>query len=342
MATFEKRRQQDGTVSYRARVRLQGHEPKTRTFTRLTDAKDWARSIEDNFKRGRLVPTNEAAKRTVADMIDRYTTQSLPRKARNRDAKKVAALLTWWKGRIGKVALANATRPLIVEVRDELLSEKTRFGRLRAPSTVNRYLAAISVAFNEAVREWGWLEINPVPAVGKGAEHPGVIRFLSDAEREALLRACAASGALWLRPLVLLALSTGGRRGELLGLRWADVDLAQGVVTFHITKNRDRRAIPVTGAALKALKDWSKVRRIDSDFVFPGEPLTDEEKAAGTAERPLHIETAWREALLEAKIKEFRFHDLRHSAASYLAMSGATAPEIAAVLGHRTLQMVKR
>lgn len=332
MATIEKRPQKNGTTRYRARVRLDGHEQKTRTFSRLTDARDWARSVEDDLKRGRLVPSNEASRRTVADMIERYITHSIPRRPRNRDAKKVAALLGWWKGRIGRMSVANVSRPLIVECRDELLAGTTRRGGPRSPATVNRYLAALSAVFKEAMREWGWVDRNPVTAVGRGAEHPGVIRFLSADEREALLHACAAHSAPWLHPLVLLALSTGARRGELLGLRWPDVDLTRGVVTFHITKNRDRRAVPVAGAALTVLREWAKVRRIDTDLVFPGNPI----------ERPLNIEGPWREALRTAKVEDFRFHDLRHSAASYLAMSGATAPEIAAVLGHKTLQMVKR
>lgn len=332
MAVIENRRQNDGSVRYRARVRLKGHPERSQTFERKSDARDWARQIEADLKRGRYVPTSEAARRTVAEMVDRYTTQSLPRRARNRDSRKSVALLSWWKSKIGAVAVANVTPALIAEHRDELLNEKTRFGRQRAPATVNRYLAAISACFREAMREWHWIEQTPMAAVGRGAESPGVVRFLSDDERVRLLRATAAHDARWLHPLVLLALATGARRGELLGLRWADVDLERGVITLHVTKNRERRAIPVAGGALSALRAWAAARVDGAEFVFPG----------ATPGKPLAIDAAWRDALAAAELAEFRFHDLRHSAASYLAMSGATAPEIAAVLGHKTLQMVKR
>ncbi|HEX2826049.1 MAG TPA: site-specific integrase [Burkholderiales bacterium] len=332
MAIIETRKQHDGTLSYRARVRLKGHPEHSQTFTRKTDARDWAQQIEATLRRGRQLPTAEASRRTVAEMIDRFTTQSLPRRARNKDAVKTSALLTWWRERIGDVAIVHVTPALIAECRDELLAGKTTRGGLRTPATVNRYLAAISACFREAIREWHWLEQSPMPAVSRGAEHPGVVRFLSEDERDRLLRATASHGAPWLRPLVMLALATGARRGELLGLRWADVDLERGMVTFHITKNRERRSVPVAGSALTVLRTWADARRADDDRVFPG-PLPT---------LPLNIENAWRDALATADVRDFRFHDLRHSAASYLAMSGATAPEIAAVLGHKTLAMVKR
>ena len=188
MATIEKRLQQDGKTKYRVRVRLRGHEEKTRTFNRLTDARDWARSIEDDYKRGRIVPTNEAARRTVADMVDRYVAYDLPRKERNRDANKTAALLSWWKGRIGRLAVANVTPALIAEQRDKLLSEDSRFGRPRKTSTWNRYKAALSGVYKVAIQEWHWTDRNPLAAVARGAEHPGVVRFLSDTKG---MRYCA-------------------------------------------------------------------------------------------------------------------------------------------------------
>ncbi len=333
MAIIETRKQRDGTVKYRARVRAIGHPDQSRTFTRKTDARDWARQVEVDLQRGRNLPSREAARRTVADMIERYTTKTLPAKARNKDSTKVVALLEWWRLRLGKVALISANPQMISECRDELLSTKTRLGSLRSPATVNRYLAAISACFRAAVREWHWIEYSPMAAVSRGSESDGVVRFLDEAERGRLLRACKASWAPWLYPLVLLALATGGRRGELLGLKWRDVDLDRGVVVFHVTKNRERRAVPIAGMVIEALRTWAGKDPVLPDaLVFP----------APTEGRPLYIEQAWRDTLTAAEITEFRFHDLRHSAASYLAMSGATAPEIAAVLGHKTLQMVKR
>jgi integrase len=197
---------------------------------------------------------------------------------------------------------------------------------------VNRYLGALSHAFSIAVKEWGWLEDSPMRKVSKPREPRGRVRFLSDEERTRLLDACQGSHNPYLSAIVTLALATGARRGELLGLRWPDVDLRRGTLTFHQTKNRERRAVPLTGQALALMCEHAKVRRLDTALVFPNP----------TGTKPATIRAAWEGAVEHADIKDFRFHDLRHSAASYLAMSGASLAEIAEVLGHKTLAMVKR
>ena len=160
--------------------------------------------------------------------------------------------------------------------------------------------------------------------VKKPAMPRGRVRFLDDDERRRLLDACLVSESPHLYPTVVLALSTGMRRGEILGLRWRDVDLKAGFAILHDTKNGERRRVPITGHALIVFRNHSKVRSLDSDHVF------------------VDVRRAWLTAVKRAGIEDFRFHDLRHSAASYLAMNGASPGEIAEVLGHKTLQMVKR
>ena len=127
-------------------------------------------------------------------------------------------------------------------------------------------------------------------------------------------------------------MATGARRGELLGLRWPDMDLKRGTLTFHATKNGARRAVPLTGQALVLMRQHAKLRPLATALVFP-DP---------TGSRPLSIRNAFEKAIERAAIADFRFHDLRHTAASYLAMNGASLMEIAGVLGHKTLNMVKR
>jgi integrase len=156
--------------------------------------------------------------------------------------------------------------------------------------------------------------------------------WLEAQERYQLLEACQASRNPYLYTIVVLALATGARRGELLGLRWPDVDMKRGTLTFHETKNGERRAVPLTGQALTLLHQHAKVRRLDTTLVFPN----------SSGGRPLGIREAFEGAVERADITDFRFHDLRHTAASYLAMSGASLAEIAEVLGHKTLAMVKR
>ena len=135
---------------------------------------------------------------------------------------------------------------------------------------------------------------------------------------------------------MLLAITTGGRRGEISGLRWRDVDLKRRRIIFEETKNGETRAAPLVGPAFEAMKEWSKVRPLDdAAFVFSG-------RTAKTRNRPLDFQRPWMTALKRAELDDFRFHDLRHTAASYLAMHGAGLREIADILGHKTLAMVQR
>jgi len=130
----------------------------------------------------------------------------------------------------------------------------------------------------------------------------------------------------------VLALATGARRGELLNLRWSDVNVKRGTLTFHQTKNGERRAVPLIGDALEVLTQHVKGQHLDTSLVFPD----------STGTRPVGMREAFEWAVKRAGIVNFRFQDCRHTAASYLAMNGASLAEIAEVLGHKTLAMVKR
>lgn len=320
-------------TSYRVQIRLRGHPEASATFDRRTDAKAWAQRTEAAIREGRYFPQAEARRRTVADLVDRYLEQV---KAK-RDAayyERKRALLAWWKDHLGSYTLAQVTPALVAEYRDKLLSENIgtkESPQHRSPPTANRYLSALSRAYADAVREWNWVRDNPVRRVTKEQESPGRVRYLSDDERARLLAACKASDCKPLYLLVLFALTTGMRRGELLGLRWQDVDLERRLAVLQSTKNGDKRSVPIVPEVAELLREHGKVRRIGSDLIFAGEG-----RDAGWWDRH------WYAALEAAGIEDFRFHDLRHTAASYLAMSGASIPELAAILGHRTLAMVKR
>lgn len=344
MANIEKRNDSQGRSSYRVKVRLKGHPAESATFERLTDARKWATQTEAAIREGRHFRTSEAKRRTLKDAIDRYRRERL---AKLKDAEGRGALLDWWAKEAGALILADMTPARVAEYRDKLKSEPIRSlaknpdpkkpPRYRSDARVNRYLSALSPVFSAAVKEWGWLDVNPVTRVSKGKETRGRVRFLSDAERKALLKACEqATETPELRVLVLLAITTGARRGELAGLRWREVDFPRRVLTLQETKNGEIRAVPLVGPALDALREWGKVRPLNADaLVFPGR--TDK-----TANKPLNFEFAWQTAVKRAGLKDFHFHDLRHTAASYLAMSGAGLREIADILGHKTLAMVQR
>lgn len=329
MATIEERRNDDGSRTFRVKIRIKGFEPATQSFDRKTDAKRWAEKTETAMREGRFFPERQAAQRTLAELVDRYTAEVCPEK---KSGPHTARLLAWWKAEHGYRVLADLTPEVLAELRDKLGAKTNEQGRRNegkriSGSTVNRYMAALSHALTMASREWGWIRDNPMRRVTKKKEGRGRVRILSDSERERLLAACRASGAWYLEPAVILALSTGMRQGEILGLRWPDLDLKRDRLVLEDTKNGDRRGVALVGPARDVLADLSKYRRIDTDLVFP---------ETGS------FRWSWLRAVRRAKIIDFRFHDLRHTAASYLAMNGATPSEIAAVLGHRTLAMVKR
>lgn len=333
MANIQARKGRDGSTKYRVQIRLAGFPPQTASFSRRTDAKAWAVQTEASMREGRYFPTREAKRHTLAELVDRYI-DNVARK-RPHAAPKQRVLMNWWKAQLGEYALSGITPAMIAEKRDELLAENIGTAaapRRRSPATANRYLAALSKAMSDAVREWHWLHENPVRRVTKEAESSGRVRYLDDDERRRLLTACKASRLQELELLVLLAITTGMRKGEILGLRWPDVDLKRCQAVLQKTKNGERRAVPLVPIVLPQLQAHAKVRRLDTDLVFP-QPGKD---------KPLDIDHAFEQALRAARIEDFRFHDLRHTAASYLAMSGATPAEIAAVLGHKTLAMVKR
>jgi integrase len=330
MANIEKRTSKDGkTTSYRALVRLKGHPSQSATFERLTDARRWVQDTESAIREGRHFKTAEAKRHTLAEAIDRYVAEVLPH--RPLSAADRTQQLRWWKQEIGVKVLADVNSVLISDYRNRLATATLPNGKTRSPGTVNRYLAALSHLLTIAVKEWGWLRENPMASVGKMKEPPGRIRFLNDDERPRLLEACKTSDSPYLYPLVVLTLSTGMRRNEALGLRWQAIDLKRKMILIGTTKNGQPKGMPLQSLALRLITELH-AKRDDSEFVFPNPD----------GSRPLDIRTAWETARKRAGIENFRFHDLRHSAASYLAMNGASLMEIADVLGHKTLAMVKR
>lgn len=329
MATISERKTEDGKVRYQAKVRLKGYPAQAATFHRKKEAERWAQSTEAALRERRYFKTAESGRRTVGELLDRYSREILPTK---RSARSQRAQLAWWRDELGDLTLADLTPALVADCRDRLARGETPSGKHATPATQVRYLAALSHAVSVAVREWGWLDDNPVRKVRRPQEPRGRVRFLSEEERTALLAACKRDRNPLLYPLVVLALGTGARLGELLSLRWTDIDSARGVACLARTKNGEPRSVFLTGHALAVFQELAALRRRDTDLVFP----------SAEGKTPACLRKSWERAVAHAGIRNFRFHDLRHTSASYLAMTGATPMDIAAVLGHKTLAMVKR
>ena len=330
MATIEARKKPDGTIRYRVKIRLRGFPSQSATFERKTDARQWAQQTEAAMREGRYFKNTAARKHTVSDLIERYLEHQ-----DNRNQKRVgdiAPYLKWWEEEIGMYLVSDLTKTLILSKREKLINTGIQVEK-RSASTVNRYMGVLSHALSIAVHEWEWLPEHPMKNIAKLPEPRGRVRFLDDDERRRLLEACKQSGSSFLYPLVVLALSTGARHGELITLHWHQVDFNRKAIVLHHTKNKERRVLPLTFHALELMQALCARRNPESSLVFPSPRFPDQ---------PVQSRPAFIEALEKAGIQDFRFHDLRHSAASYLAMNGASTSEIAEVLGHKTLAMVKR
>ena len=199
-------------------------------------------------------------------------------------------------------------------------------------ASINRYAMALGAAFSWAIKRRvapkGWQ--NPFKRIERRPEAAGVVRFLSNKEREALLYECGRARWKMLYALVLLAITSGARKGELLGLHWGDIDLTAATASLSRTKNNERRVLPLVPAVVEELH-----KHVGS----PGALVFASKRRPDTS---FNFSTGWNTALRDAGVKRFRFHDLRHSCASYLAQSGASLLEIADILGHKNLATTRR
>ncbi|MCC6598015.1 MAG: site-specific integrase [Alphaproteobacteria bacterium] len=334
MASFEKRTAKDGSTGYRAKVRIKGQPPQSATFKRLTDAREWAKQIEVDMKNGLYFKKTQARKRTVAEVIDRYI--EYLRLEHPRRLETTDHMLEWWKKKLGHHFLSGLSEDMISEAMSGLLKQQVpnrEKGQTYTKATVNRYKSALQTALSMAVSPWGWMEHNPAQSVKSMKESPGRTRFLSKDELARLLRCCRESEGKYLYSIVVVALSSGARREEVRSIKWEDVLLDEGKIILRKTKNKRHRTIHLAHRALQEIRKRSDDKGRDDIYVFPSEKGPD---------KPIDFRTAWRTVLKNSSIKDFHFHDLRHTAASYLAMNGATPSEIAEVLGHQSLSMVKR
>jgi integrase len=243
--------------------------------------------------------------------------------------------------------------------------ERWRSGRLidgKSSGTVNRDLNTLRGALSRAV-EWGLVAAHPLATVKASKEdRAAIVRYLSRAEEKRLRAALTARDttrraerasanawrrerayALWpehdaytdhLTPIVLLALNTGLRRGELFGLRWADVDLVRAIVTVQGggAKSGQTRHVPLNSEAVAVLQAWRPTDADPAAYVFPGD----------SGARLEDIKSAWLPLVSAAKVPAFRFHDLRHTFASNLVQAGIDLNTVRELLGHADLQMTLR
>jgi integrase len=289
----------------------------------------------------------EAKKHTLGEAIERYLVEIAPTKFKTNELRIRLPILNWWKSQIGYCRLSDLSAKDFAACRDTLVNQGGTRGAPLAAATIKRHFLAITHVLKICQLEWHWLEQNPLKdGVIELPKPPrGIVRFLDDDELARLTMACKSSLNNLLYPAFILSVSTGMRQAETMNLYWREpvtpplntawgvVNLADNCIILHQTKNDNRRRVPLAGNALIELQKLAKIQRLDSRLVFP---------SPTHPHKPIELKKAWATALKNADVVNFRWHDLRHTAASYLAQDGATLIDIAAILGHSTLQMVQR
>ena len=323
MASIRIATNRHGERRYRVQVRVKGFYASA-TIKNRREADRWARKMEDRADLNCMSPTTQATVRTVGEMIDQYCKTILPHKARNTQFSQYGQL-QFWKGLIGDLTLAQATTPVIADGKN-ILSP-------RGNSTINCYLAALQHCYAVAIKEWQWCEINPVRNVWRLPQPQARVRMLSAAERSRVLFYAKLVPCPYVYAITVVTLSTGPRKSEIRNVRFEDYDHARGRVVLDKTKNGERRTVRLFGHARELMGALYEARQPGQEYFFP---------SPQDHGRPVDFRYSWEMVLEKAAIPNFCFHDLRHSAASYLAAQGATLRDIQEILGHKSIQTTQK
>ncbi len=321
MASFIPRKGPEGKRVWQAHVRRRGYPTQVRTFNTRAKAEAWASIVESEIARGVFVSRTEAEATSLAEGLQRYQEEVVPtKKQSDRERRRVGELIR----QLGPLA----RRPLAgIRGKDIVTYIKDRAARGAGPNTVRLDLALLSHLFNTARTAWGMESLtNPVDLVkGQRPKLPGGrTRRLVDDEEARLLAAATTYGGE-IGPIITWAIETAMRRGEIAAMRWEHLDRKAKVLLIPETKNGTPRRVPLSVAALGVLD--ALPRRIDG-------------RVWGM--RPDSISQAFERVCKAAEVEGLTFHDLRHEATSRLFEKGLNPMQVAAITGHKTLQMLKR
>lgn len=326
MASIQRRKNRDGSVTFMARVRVKPFKPVAKAFALKKEAKEWSdaleRELRSHGRRGGL--REDLTKLTLGGLVDQYRADPETRALRYFDSLEL--LLAWWVNAYGATKILDLNVLVLREARDRL-----RAGR--KPATVNRHLSALRSAWN-----WG----RAAGLVPQDHSWPTRLMLTEDNERQRylapdelsnLLNAAREHSAI-MYAAVVVSIATGIRQGELLRLRWIDVDLEKQKLRILRTKNDDPRAVYLPGAACEALRALKDDTAVGVNAVFLARSGENLDKG--------RLGHQWRVVRKKANLADFKWHDLRHSCASFLAQQGATLLEIGSVLGHRSPSVTRR
>lgn len=316
MATIRKLRGR-----WQAQVRRRGMKPRCKSFDSKQEAEKWARDLEAQVDRFGAAPdTKILESTTLGQLLERYQREISPTKRGS--VQEIQRIDVLRRHDLSYRTLIGLSQQDIASFRDERLQSV-------APSTTVRELAILSHVLEVAIRDWGLpLAKNVVKLVRRPVIRNERSRRLTGDEEQRLLDGCDGGQTPYFKTLLILAIETGMRRGEILGLRWSDISHNRRVITLTITKNGSGREVPLSQRAFDALMDWKERALVDKSTVFPMMPGA--------------LEQAWRRLLIRTGIKSLRFHDLRHEGVSRLFERGLNIIEVSSISGHKELRMLKR
>ena len=245
------------------------------------------------------------------------------------------------KDHYGELTLNQMDRDKIIEFRDSLTGVRidrhgNGKGKIRSKQTINRHIASVSSLFKAATQDWGWFDkMNPCDQIRTLSEaNTGVERDpLTGQEIMRLMNSCVAENEMLLTSVVL-ALSTGARQGEVWTLRWGQIDFDQGLVKFLKTKNKKKRSVGLYAGSYELLENLRGDKERDpSELVFP---------SRYDSNKPYDFRFPFKKVKKVARIKNFRWHDFRHTTASFLMMTGVDRKTIKDIMGWKSDSMLER
>jgi len=327
MASIYQRTNKDGSKVWRAVIRLNGHPSVSKCFDRKQEAEDWSNETESHIKRGKYSNNQSKQKKTIAELIDLYIQDAVI--GHHKAAKDTIHQLNYFKERIGDYALMYITPELLLQERKRLAHMPTNKGVLRNPSTINRYFATLGGAFRYACKNLRWTDENPCGNLLQLKVSPKERRILVGDEENRLLEACRQSLNPFLYCIVLIAMTTGARKSEILNLTWNSIDFENGLAHIKDSKNGRPRCVGLVKSVVQELKRLYNMRDPAKTKIFASKTLF------GT----LDIKKSWNSALCRAGIDNFVFHGLRHHFCSIGGKLGASGQQLRSQLGHVTASM---
>ncbi len=281
--------------------------------------------IKAEIAEGRFLDTSHGSKISYGALIDRYLKEHSAVRKSAESQREDFYIARELRAQFGQLLLKDII-PDVVSPWIETLNRKGK-----AASTINHRITFLKHSLTMAKR-WNYVRHNPLSDIKRLTEPPGRLVYLKPEELERLI----AELPEYQRPIVIMAAHTGMRRGEIFSLTWEQVNLAQRVATLPRTKNQEVRGVPLNLTVVELLRDLMRERArrgYTSPFVFVN-PLT--------ADRWRDLGRAFRQAVKRANLEGMRFHDLRHTAASWMVMSGVDLLTVADILGHKDTRMTER